>query len=84
MTPYDLAMQQFRIAYLVRAVIAAGGNECAAARTIGVHRNTISRAIIAGGYTRRRIKKLVEHHREASASKPVQSASAEAAVQRLA
>ena len=77
MTAYDLAVHQFRVDYLVRAVIAADGNECEAARATGVHRNTISRAMIAGGYTRRRIKQLVERHRAIRAARPVQSIAVE-------
>jgi hypothetical protein len=42
----------------LRAVLDADGNQCTAARTLGVHRNTISRAVRGAGYTSKQLKRM--------------------------
>lgn len=43
-TPLDVAVKMFRTAYVESAVILCGGNQCAAARLVSAHRNTITRS----------------------------------------
>lgn len=42
----------------LRAVLDAGGNQCRAARAMGVHRNTVNRALRAAGYTPEKLKRM--------------------------
>jgi ActR/RegA family two-component response regulator len=48
-TPYENAVREFRIKFCQQAVQSAGGNVCQAARATGVHRNTLTRMLKAGG-----------------------------------
>jgi ActR/RegA family two-component response regulator len=41
--PLGLALREFEAAYLVEVISRNGGNHSAAARQLGMHRNTLSR-----------------------------------------
>jgi len=43
--PLDLAMREFERAYLMQVVAAHAGNQSAAARSLGIHRNTLSKKL---------------------------------------
>jgi DNA-binding phage protein len=60
---YEMAVSRFRVNYLFRAVIDAGGNMSAAARVTGVHRNTMTRILGDAGYPSARIRQLLEHQK---------------------
>ena len=46
--PLDMAMREFERAYLRHVVAAHDGNHSAAARDLGIHRNTLRRWLQAG------------------------------------
>ena len=62
MTPYAQELRCCQVVLLLRAVIEARGNICAAAGAIGVHRNTIWRALNGAGYDSPRLKRLAAAH----------------------
>lgn len=43
--PLDMAKHEFERAYLQEVVTAHGGNQSAAARQLGIHRNTLSKKL---------------------------------------
>jgi len=43
--PLELALREFERAYLLQVVAAHNGNHSAAARQLGIHRNTLSRKL---------------------------------------
>jgi len=43
--PLELAKREFERAYLLRVVEAHEGNQSAAARALGIHRNTLSKKL---------------------------------------
>ena len=43
--PLELAMREFERAYLVHVLEAHAGNQSAAARSLGIHRNTLSKKL---------------------------------------
>lgn len=43
--PLDLARREFERAYLEAVVAQHGGNQSAAARSLGIHRNTLSKKL---------------------------------------
>lgn len=43
--PYDDAVREFRKQYLREVLVAHRGNQCKAAEELGMHRNTLSRAM---------------------------------------
>jgi predicted DNA-binding protein (UPF0251 family) len=53
---------------ILRAVIEAGGNQSAAAKVCGVHRNTVWRAVQSAGYDMESLKKLARAKRKPVAS----------------
>ncbi len=42
---YNVAAQDFEKKYISRVLERSGGNQCLAARLLGIHRNTLSRKI---------------------------------------
>lgn len=46
---YEQAIREFRIKFCLQAVVDAGGNVCQASRQTGIHRNTLTRMLKAGG-----------------------------------
>jgi Fis family transcriptional regulator, factor for inversion stimulation protein len=42
---YEMAVNQFRAYIISEAIEAEHGNLCAAARRLGIHRNTVNRAV---------------------------------------
>lgn len=63
---YQDALQRFRIRFFFDAVSEHGGDAGAAARALGVHRNTISRVLKGGGYPVRRVRKIIRQRQAAS------------------
>jgi Fis family transcriptional regulator, factor for inversion stimulation protein len=55
---YAQEMRRCQQVLAIRAVLEARGNQCAAARALGVHRNTIWRAVHQAGYTPERLKQM--------------------------
>jgi DNA-binding NtrC family response regulator len=49
--PYKIAMEMWRREWLAAELIRANGNQCVAARRMGVHRNTVSRWQSQSGLT---------------------------------
>jgi Fis family transcriptional regulator, factor for inversion stimulation protein len=43
--PYDDAVREFKKQYLREVLVAHRGNQCKAAEELGMHRNTLSRAM---------------------------------------
>lgn len=43
--PLDLAVREFERAYLLEVLAAHNGNQSAAARKLGIHRNTLSKKL---------------------------------------
>ncbi len=76
MTAYTQELRRCKVVLLLRAVIDAGGNMCAAARATGVHYNTIGRVLKGAGYDSRQLKRL------AAQRKPIRSAPALASADR--
>ena len=72
-TEYGREMRRCRLALLLNAVIEHGSQQ-AAAEACGIHRNTLSRALRAGGYDYRQLKSLVELAGARMRRKPVQRA----------
>lgn len=62
MRSYAEALKEFRLSYFPRAVSDAGGNQCAAAKAIGVHRNNIFRVLSGAGYSSALLKLLSQRH----------------------
>jgi DNA-binding NtrC family response regulator len=50
-TRYDDAVREFKRQYLREVLIAHRGNQCKAAEELGMHRNTLSRAMTELGLT---------------------------------
>jgi hypothetical protein len=71
MNAYEQAVNDFRVEWLVKVVIACDGNMCAASRVTGAHRNTIERTLRAGGFTSGRLRQMVAAKQNAAARKPV-------------
>jgi transcriptional regulator of acetoin/glycerol metabolism len=71
MNNYAQELRRCQMVLLLRAVVDAGGNQCAAARAAGVHRNTIWRAIHAAGYDMRSVKRLARQRIAEGQRKPV-------------
>lgn len=76
MSTYAEDLHRCQVVLLMRAVIDAGGNQCAAAKATGVHRNTIWRALHAAGYDSRSVKRMARARiaEGQSPRRPVQSA----------
>ena len=55
---YADEMKRCSIAILLRAVIETHGNQCQAAKRLGIHRNTMSRILSAGGWTTNKLKRF--------------------------
>jgi hypothetical protein len=75
MTAYALEMRRCKCVLILRAVLDARGNQCAAARAAGLHRNTVSRVMRAAGYTTEQLKRMarariVDAQRKPPASEP--------------
>jgi hypothetical protein len=66
MSPYEIAFQKFQVAFFFRAVAENGGNFCAAARAMGVHRNTVTRALHGAGYSARRVRRIIAQQKALS------------------
>ena len=62
MTAYAQELRRCQVVLLLRAVIDARGNMCAAAKETGVHRNTVFRILHGAGYNSARLKKLARAH----------------------
>jgi DNA-binding phage protein len=62
MTAYAQELRRCQVVLLLRAVINARGNMCAAAKNTGVHRNTIFRILHGAGYNSARLKQLARVH----------------------
>jgi transposase-like protein len=62
MSAYLEEMRRCQRVLALRAALDAGGNQCAAARVLGVHRNTISRAVRSAGYTSEQLKRMSRIH----------------------
>ena len=75
MTAYEKELRRCKVVLLLRAVIAAGGSQAAAAVATGVHRNTISRVLYAAGYDARSLRRLAKTRIAEGQRKPVQSES---------
>ena len=58
MMRFEQALVQFRRRYFLEAIKLCGGNVCAAADVLGVHRNTIWREMTAAGIDAAGILKL--------------------------
>lgn len=43
--PYSAAVREFKKSYITNVLERNGGNQCKAARELGMHRNTLSRTI---------------------------------------
>jgi DNA-binding NtrC family response regulator len=84
MTAYAQELRRCQVVLLLRAVIAAGGNQCAAARTLGVHRNHINRTLRAAGYDMDSLKRLAKAPQRRTRRKPPASAPAIAKERKLA
>jgi hypothetical protein len=76
MSAYAQELKRCQAVLLLRAAIDAGGNQCAAARAAGVHRNTIWRALHGAGYDSARIKQLAKSQLTLRLAKPPVSAPA--------
>jgi predicted DNA-binding protein (UPF0251 family) len=76
MTAYAEELRRCQTVLLLRAVLDAGGNQCAAAKVSGVHRNTVWRAIHAAGYDSQSVKRLAKARIAEGQRRPVQSANA--------
>ena len=48
---YEDAVREFKRSFLREVLVANGGNQCKAAEELGMHRNTISRAMTELGLT---------------------------------
>jgi transposase-like protein len=70
MTPFAEEMRRCGVVLALRAVLEAGGNQCAAARALGVHRNTICRAMRAAGYRPEQLKRMARSRAIAGEKKP--------------
>lgn len=73
MNVYEEAVHEFRVKWLVAAVIASGGSTLAASRVTGVHRNTITRTLRPAGFTPQRLRRLAKIQKTAVVKKPVVS-----------
>ncbi len=71
MTSYEQELRRCKVVLLLRAVIDAGGNICAAARATGVHRNTAWRLLKGAGYDSRKLKRLTAQRIVEGWRKPV-------------
>ncbi len=74
MSYFEQAVHAFRVEIVLKAAMSANGNFGAAARTLGVHRNLVSRVLGEAGYSSRRVRQMVRHHQAVTGRKPVQSA----------
>jgi lambda repressor-like predicted transcriptional regulator len=57
-------VQAFRVKYLLRAVMDAGGDFSAASRATGIHINTLTNVLSEAGYSAQRVKQIVRQRRE--------------------
>jgi G:T/U-mismatch repair DNA glycosylase len=58
MTAYAQELRRCQLVLILRAVLDAGGNQCAAARAAGLHRNTVWRVVREAGYTPEQLKRM--------------------------
>lgn len=58
-TPFDRAVREFRVAYILDAVMMQKGNICRAANVVGSHRNTLQRILDEGGYNSKLVKAML-------------------------
>lgn len=82
MTSYQEAFRRFQVAFFFRAITAHGGDYGAAARAIGVSRNTLTRALTSAGYRCARVRRIARKHQPESISAPQLSVVNEAAQER--
>lgn len=82
MSAYAEEMRRCHLVLALRAVLDAGGNQCAAAKATGLHRNTIWRAMRAAGYTPAILKRMARER--AAQKKPPASETAPHAQERSA
>jgi Homeodomain-like domain len=73
MNAYQKELDRCKAALMARAVIAAGGNQCAAAAELGLHRNTLSRVLGRAGYSKKALRALAREPRLAPGKKPPQA-----------
>jgi len=78
---YTDELRRCQVKLFLRAIIDAGGNQCAAARACGVHHNTMHRVLHAAGYNSRRLKSFAKIHTLAFPSKSPVSETAGTAIQ---
>ena len=79
MLSYIQELRRCQVVLLLRAVIEARGNMCAAALSCGVHRNTITRILRRAGYNSMRLKALDRERGVYLQPKPASSVSVESA-----
>ncbi|MGO8759327.1 MAG: hypothetical protein ACLQG3_14505 [Terracidiphilus sp.] len=58
MSAYLEELRRCKQIIVLRAVLEAGGNQCAAARSTGLGRNTVNRIVHAAGYTPKQLKRM--------------------------
>jgi DNA-binding phage protein len=71
MTAYAQEMRRCQVVLLLRAVIAGHGSMCAAARSTGLHRNTVRRVLRAAGYQAADLRRLAKVHYQTTPRKTV-------------
>jgi transposase-like protein len=59
---FEQAVEDFRVSFMLREVTRTKGNVSAAARALGVHRNTVRRILLEAGYDSRRLMQLSRIH----------------------
>lgn len=69
---YEDAVKEFRRQYLREVLIANRGNQCKAAEELGMHRNTLSRAMAELGLNLSEVRALLK--RPPRSERPVYSA----------
>lgn len=79
MTAYRQELRRWLLVLTLQAVKKARGNQTVAAMALGVHRNTVQRAVREAGYTMESLKLLAAPRR-----KPVASETAAGAARRIA
>jgi len=78
---YREEMHRCQQELILRAVLDARGNQCAVAKAMGIHRNTIGRVMREAGYTSKQLKamalvRIAEGIRKPPASEPAPRAEA--------
>jgi hypothetical protein len=70
MNAYERSVRQFKTELVLQTVFDFEGRFGAAAQSLGVHRNLVTRVLGGAGYNAARVKRMVRRHKDVEAARP--------------